>query len=183
MGWHPFKMTVFIDGFVLFRKLVVYIWGHSLSEAGGVVQEGCGLSSPNAQTGNSLCWAKNFQLFPGHFASISGNFACCKNKREEKKKTLDSNVYKSLLTIVLLLQVSERAGHIIEYDKFYIHELDDLVDIRNDYITWFQRQMFPSVSPLVIIACLSNNFILYSSIYSYYIWCIFSQEMIVAWWH
>uniref|UniRef100_A0A674PBJ8 HECT and RLD domain containing E3 ubiquitin protein ligase 4 n=1 Tax=Takifugu rubripes TaxID=31033 RepID=A0A674PBJ8_TAKRU len=55
------------------------------------------------------------------------------------------SVCKSLLTNVLLLQVSERAGHIIEYDKFYIHELDDLVDIRNDYITWFQRQMFPSV--------------------------------------
>lgn len=54
--------------------------------------------------------------------------------------------YKSLLTIVPLLQVSERAGHIIEYDKFYIHELDELVDIRSDYITWFQRQMFPSVS-------------------------------------
>lgn len=44
--------------------------------------------------------------------------------------------------------MSDRAGHIIEYDKFYIHELDELVDIRNDYITWFQRQMFPSVSPL-----------------------------------
>lgn len=65
----------------------------------------------------------------------------------------------------MLLQVSERAGHIIEYDKFYIHELDDLVDIRNDYITWFQRQMFPSVSPSVIISYLSNNFIFHSSIY------------------
>lgn len=74
---------------------------------------------------------------------------------------MDFNVYKLLLTVVLLLQVSERAGHIIEYDKFYIHELDDLVDIRSDYITWFQRQTFPSVSLLVIIACLSNSFILY----------------------
>lgn len=80
-----FTMTVFIDGFVLIRKLVVYVWGHSLSEGGGVVQEGCGLSSPNAQTGNSLCWAENFQLFPRHFASISGNFACCKNEGERER--------------------------------------------------------------------------------------------------
>lgn len=84
--------------------------------------------------------------------------------RIRKEKNIIS-ICKSLLTNVLLLQVNERAGHIIEYDKFYIHELDDLVDIRNDYITWFQRQMFPSVSPSVIISYLSKNFILYSSIY------------------
>lgn len=42
--------------------------------------------------------------------------------------------------------MSERAGHIISYDKFYIHELDELIDIRNDYITWVQRQMYPLVS-------------------------------------
>lgn len=93
---------------------------------------------------------------------------------------MDSNVYKSLLTTVLLLQVSERAGHIIEYDKFYIHELDDLVDIRNDYITWFQRQMFPSVSLLVIVGCLSNYFVLYPRIYSHFLCWVFGHEMIVA---
>uniref|UniRef100_A0A8C5CS70 HECT and RLD domain containing E3 ubiquitin protein ligase 4 n=1 Tax=Gadus morhua TaxID=8049 RepID=A0A8C5CS70_GADMO len=32
------------------------------------------------------------------------------------------------------------------YDKFYIHELDDLIDIRNDYVTWIQQQMFPQGS-------------------------------------
>lgn len=48
--------------------------------------------------------------------------------------------------IILWLQVSERAGHIIQYDKFYIHELDDLIDIRNDYVTWIQKQMYQSVS-------------------------------------
>lgn len=46
--------------------------------------------------------------------------------------------------------MSERAGHIIQYDKFYIHELDDLIDIRNDYVTWIQRQMYPMVSLLLI---------------------------------
>ncbi|XP_056147234.1 probable E3 ubiquitin-protein ligase HERC4 [Lampris incognitus] len=49
----------------------------------------------------------------------------------------------SLRFLEILHAVSERAGHIIQYDKFYIHELDDLVDIRNDYITWIQQQMYP----------------------------------------
>lgn len=57
-------------------------------------------------------------------------------------------VHEELLitSIFLSLQVSERAGHIIQYDKFYIHELDDLIEIRNDYIAWIQKQMYPSVS-------------------------------------
>lgn len=151
------KLRVFIDCFVLIRKLVVYIWGHTLSEDGGVVQGSCGLPASDAQTWNSIYWAENFQLLPGHIAPISENVACCKN---EKEKIYIISIWKSLLTNVLLLQVSERAGHIIEYDKFYIHELDDLVDIRNDYITWFQRQMFPSVSPSVIISYLHLFFTL-----------------------
>ncbi|XP_056902787.1 probable E3 ubiquitin-protein ligase HERC4 [Takifugu flavidus] len=59
----------------------------------------------------------------------------------------------SLRFLKMLHAVSERAGHIIEYDKFYIHELDDLVDIRNDYITWFQRQMFPSGPDSLVTLC------------------------------
>lgn len=54
-----------------------------------------------------------------------------------------------ITSIFLLYQVSERAGHIIQYDKFYIHELDELIDIRNDYVTWIQRQMYPLVSVLL----------------------------------
>lgn len=52
--------------------------------------------------------------------------------------------------ILLWLQVNERAGHVIQYDKFYIHELDELIDIRNDYITWIQKQMYQSVSQLLV---------------------------------
>lgn len=48
----------------------------------------------------------------------------------------------------LWLQANERAGHVIQYDKFYIHELDELIDIRNDYIMWIQKQMYQSVSRL-----------------------------------
>uniref|UniRef100_A0A6Q2XX91 HECT domain-containing protein n=1 Tax=Esox lucius TaxID=8010 RepID=A0A6Q2XX91_ESOLU len=52
----------------------------------------------------------------------------------------------SLKLLEMLHAVNERDGHIIQYDKFYIHELDDLIDIRNDYITWIQQQMYSMVS-------------------------------------
>lgn len=59
-----------------------------------------------------------------------------------------------MTSIFLLYQVSERAGHIIQYDKFYIHELDELIDIRNDYVTWIQSQMYPMVSVLLMsVSC------------------------------
>lgn len=60
-----------------------------------------------------------------------------------------------------MYQVSDKAGHIIEYDKFYIHELDDLIDIRRDYVTWIQRQMYPMVSqPLRSIPWITLLFLL-----------------------
>uniref|UniRef100_A0AAR2KL31 HECT domain-containing protein n=1 Tax=Pygocentrus nattereri TaxID=42514 RepID=A0AAR2KL31_PYGNA len=37
------------------------------------------------------------------------------------------------------------SGQIIQYDKFYVHELEELVDIRSDYVTWIQQQMFSMV--------------------------------------
>lgn len=61
----------------------------------------------------------------------------------------------------LSLQVSEKAGHIIQYDKFYIHELDNLIDIRNDYVTWLQRQMYPMVSLLWMLALRFSNTFFY----------------------
>uniref|UniRef100_A0A8C2CBH6 HECT and RLD domain containing E3 ubiquitin protein ligase 4 n=1 Tax=Cyprinus carpio TaxID=7962 RepID=A0A8C2CBH6_CYPCA len=51
-------------------------------------------------------------------------------------------LHTSLKFLEILHSVNERAGQIIQYDKFYIHELDELIDIRNDYVTWFQQQMF-----------------------------------------
>uniref|UniRef100_G3NHP7 HECT domain-containing protein n=1 Tax=Gasterosteus aculeatus aculeatus TaxID=481459 RepID=G3NHP7_GASAC len=39
------------------------------------------------------------------------------------------------------------------YDKFYIHELDELIDIRNDYVTWIQRQMYPLGHDGVVTLC------------------------------
>ncbi|XP_008325809.1 probable E3 ubiquitin-protein ligase HERC4 isoform X1 [Cynoglossus semilaevis] len=59
----------------------------------------------------------------------------------------------SLRLLELLHKVSDKAGHIIEYDKFYIHELDDLIDIRRDYVTWIQRQMYPMGHDGVVTLC------------------------------
>uniref|UniRef100_A0AAY4DZ72 HECT domain-containing protein n=1 Tax=Denticeps clupeoides TaxID=299321 RepID=A0AAY4DZ72_9TELE len=48
----------------------------------------------------------------------------------------------SLKMLEILHSVNEKASQIIQYDKFYIHELDYLIDIRNDYIMWIQQQMY-----------------------------------------
>lgn len=37
-------------------------------------------------------------------------------------------------------------GQVIQYDRFYIHEIQDLIDIRNDYANWFQQQVLGMVS-------------------------------------
>ncbi|KAB0399541.1 hypothetical protein E2I00_005421, partial [Balaenoptera physalus] len=44
--------------------------------------------------------------------------------------------------ILLDLVVNEKTGQIIQYDKFYIHEVQELIDIRNDYINWVQQQAY-----------------------------------------
>uniref|UniRef100_A0A4W3GEK6 HECT and RLD domain containing E3 ubiquitin protein ligase 4 n=1 Tax=Callorhinchus milii TaxID=7868 RepID=A0A4W3GEK6_CALMI len=52
-----------------------------------------------------------------------------------------------LQTALKILEILHRVtGQIIHYAKFYIHELQDLIDIRNDYITWIQHHAFRMVS-------------------------------------
>uniref|UniRef100_A0AAR2LM97 HECT domain-containing protein n=1 Tax=Pygocentrus nattereri TaxID=42514 RepID=A0AAR2LM97_PYGNA len=50
----------------------------------------------------------------------------------------------------ILHSVSIVSGQIIQYDKFYVHELEELVDIRSDYVTWIQQQMFSMVSKVIL---------------------------------
>lgn len=57
----------------------------------------------------------------------------------------------SLRLLEILHMVNEKAGQIIQYDKFYIHELDDLVDIRKDYVLWIQRQAYAGHDGLVTL--------------------------------
>uniref|UniRef100_A0A4W3GD99 HECT and RLD domain containing E3 ubiquitin protein ligase 4 n=1 Tax=Callorhinchus milii TaxID=7868 RepID=A0A4W3GD99_CALMI len=56
-----------------------------------------------------------------------------------------------LQTALKILEILHRVtGQIIHYAKFYIHELQDLIDIRNDYITWIQHHAFRMDIPITI---------------------------------
>ncbi|XP_056652130.1 probable E3 ubiquitin-protein ligase HERC4 isoform X5 [Monodelphis domestica] len=50
-------------------------------------------------------------------------------------------------------QVNERTGQIIQYDKFYIHEVQELIDIRNDYINWVQQQAYGMLTEIPVTIC------------------------------
>ncbi|XP_072095264.1 probable E3 ubiquitin-protein ligase HERC4 isoform X2 [Mobula birostris] len=59
----------------------------------------------------------------------------------------------SLEVLAILHRVNEKAGQIIQYDKFYIHEIQDLIDIRNDYVNWLQRQVYGVLPDMPITIC------------------------------
>ncbi|XP_063817684.1 probable E3 ubiquitin-protein ligase HERC4 isoform X1 [Pseudophryne corroboree] len=46
----------------------------------------------------------------------------------------------ALKVLEIVHRVNEQSGQIIPYDKFYIHEIQDFVDIRNDYVNWIQQR-------------------------------------------
>ncbi|XP_053307028.1 probable E3 ubiquitin-protein ligase HERC4 isoform X3 [Spea bombifrons] len=46
------------------------------------------------------------------------------------------------LKVLEILHGVNESGQIIPYDKFYIQEVQDFIDIRNDYINWIQQQAF-----------------------------------------
>ncbi|XP_036402620.1 probable E3 ubiquitin-protein ligase HERC4 isoform X1 [Megalops cyprinoides] len=69
-----------------------------------------------------------------------------------EQRTFSCLLHTALRVLEILHIVNER-GHVIQYDKFYIHELDDLIDIRNDYINWIQQQMFSMVPDYPVTMC------------------------------
>ncbi|XP_055503151.1 probable E3 ubiquitin-protein ligase HERC4 isoform X2 [Leucoraja erinacea] len=65
-----------------------------------------------------------------------------------------NNFLKCALEVLAVLHgVNERAGQIIQYDKFYIHEVQDLTDIRNDYVNWLQRKIYGVLPDMPITIC------------------------------
>uniref|UniRef100_A0A4W4EVG6 HECT domain-containing protein n=1 Tax=Electrophorus electricus TaxID=8005 RepID=A0A4W4EVG6_ELEEL len=56
----------------------------------------------------------------------------------------EHRIFNCFLSICLnfleILHSVSTVNVITHYDKFYIHELEELVDIRSDYITWIQQQ-------------------------------------------
>ncbi|KAM8924385.1 putative E3 ubiquitin-protein ligase HERC4 isoform 3-T3 [Pelodytes ibericus] len=71
----------------------------------------------------------------------------------------DRRIFNTFLSVPLkvleiLHRVNEKAGQIIPYDKFYIHEIQDFIDIRNDYINWIQQQAIRMVPDIPVTICM-----------------------------
>ncbi|KAF6317256.1 HECT and RLD domain containing E3 ubiquitin protein ligase 4 [Rhinolophus ferrumequinum] len=59
-----------------------------------------------------------------------------------ERRIFNSFLHTALKVLEILHRVNEKSGQIIQYDKFYIHEVQELLDIRNDYINWVQQQAY-----------------------------------------
>ncbi|XP_044515140.1 probable E3 ubiquitin-protein ligase HERC4 isoform X3 [Gracilinanus agilis] len=59
-----------------------------------------------------------------------------------ERRVFNSFLHTALKVLEILHRVNERTGQIIQYDRFYIHEVQELIDIRNDYINWVQQQAY-----------------------------------------
>ncbi|NWX20754.1 HERC4 ligase, partial [Aegotheles bennettii] len=62
-----------------------------------------------------------------------------------ERRILTNFLHTAFRVLEILHRVNER-GQVIQYDRFYIHEIQDLIDIRNDYVSWVQQQVFGMVS-------------------------------------
>ncbi|XP_054687033.1 probable E3 ubiquitin-protein ligase HERC4 isoform X3 [Grus americana] len=58
-----------------------------------------------------------------------------------ERRILTNFLLTAFRVLEILHRVNER-GQVIQYDRFYIHEIQDLIDIRNDYVNWVQQQVF-----------------------------------------
>ncbi|XP_013028643.1 probable E3 ubiquitin-protein ligase HERC4 isoform X1 [Anser cygnoides] len=58
-----------------------------------------------------------------------------------ERRIFTNFLHTAFRVLEILHRVNER-GQVIQYDRFYIHEIQDLIDIRNDYVNWVQQQMF-----------------------------------------
>ncbi|XP_063193685.1 probable E3 ubiquitin-protein ligase HERC4 isoform X1 [Chroicocephalus ridibundus] len=56
-----------------------------------------------------------------------------------ERRILTNFLHTAFRVLEILHRVNER-GQVIQYDRFYIHEIQDLIDIRNDYFSWVQQQ-------------------------------------------
>ncbi|XP_044879411.1 probable E3 ubiquitin-protein ligase HERC4 isoform X2 [Mauremys mutica] len=70
-----------------------------------------------------------------------------------ERRIFTSFLHTSLKVLEILHRVNERGGQIIQYDKFYIHEIQDLIDIRNDYINWIQQQAYGMLTDNPVTIC------------------------------
>uniref|UniRef100_A0A8C2PBJ1 Probable E3 ubiquitin-protein ligase HERC4 n=1 Tax=Capra hircus TaxID=9925 RepID=A0A8C2PBJ1_CAPHI len=67
----------------------------------------------------------------------------------------ERRIFNSFLhTALKVLEILHRVCPvIIQYDKFYIHEVQELIDIRNDYIIWVQQQAYGMLADIPVTIC------------------------------
>ncbi|XP_036684244.1 probable E3 ubiquitin-protein ligase HERC4 isoform X2 [Balaenoptera musculus] len=70
-----------------------------------------------------------------------------------ERRIFNSFLHTALKVLEILHRVNEKTGQIIQYDKFYIHEVQELIDIRNDYINWVQQQAYGMVADIPVTIC------------------------------
>ncbi|NWI99682.1 HERC4 ligase, partial [Crypturellus undulatus] len=59
-----------------------------------------------------------------------------------ERRIFTNFLHTAFRVLEILHKVSLIQGQVIQYDRFYIHEIPDLIDIRNDYFNWVQQQVF-----------------------------------------
>uniref|UniRef100_K9INP7 Probable E3 ubiquitin-protein ligase HERC4 n=1 Tax=Desmodus rotundus TaxID=9430 RepID=K9INP7_DESRO len=70
-----------------------------------------------------------------------------------ERRIFNSFLHTSLKVLEILHRVNEKTGQIIQYDKFYVHEVQELIDIRNDYINWVQQQAYGMLADIPVTIC------------------------------
>lgn len=70
-----------------------------------------------------------------------------------ERRIFNSFLHTALKVLEILHRVNERTGQLIQYDKFYIHEVQELIDIRNDYINWVQQQAYGVLADIPVTIC------------------------------
>uniref|UniRef100_A0A2K6K0E2 HECT and RLD domain containing E3 ubiquitin protein ligase 4 n=1 Tax=Rhinopithecus bieti TaxID=61621 RepID=A0A2K6K0E2_RHIBE len=70
-----------------------------------------------------------------------------------ERRIFNSFLHTALKVLEILHRVNEKTGQIIQYDKFYIHEVQELIDIRNDYINWVQQQAYGMLADIPVTIC------------------------------
>uniref|UniRef100_A0A452RZQ1 Probable E3 ubiquitin-protein ligase HERC4 n=1 Tax=Ursus americanus TaxID=9643 RepID=A0A452RZQ1_URSAM len=71
-----------------------------------------------------------------------------------ERRIFNNFLHTALKVLEILHRVCPiKTGQIIQYDKFYIHEVQELIDIRNDYINWVQQQAYGMLADIPVTIC------------------------------
>ncbi|NXJ08000.1 HERC4 ligase, partial [Odontophorus gujanensis] len=62
-----------------------------------------------------------------------------------ERRIFTNFLHTAFRVLEILHRVCLHPTTLLFYDRFYIHEIQDLIDIRNDYVNWVQQQVFGMV--------------------------------------